>query len=200
MNFRDCGIYGAILAVILGMLSVAFVGQDIMLEVADDTLVEPSTGVIIENVATRGGLEVFPEPNRTSGRIFAASANFAPHVAGINANEDWLFLLYLDNGVVVAGWSPRSQIVLTNEEVVSLTVINIQNMPTLPTELTGDLVAASRPYGVNAGSTPAPTDSGDGNPAPTNTPSGGGGNPPPTSPPPPTNTPGPIVTEEPTDL
>lgn len=213
MKPSDCGIFGVMLAVILSILGLAFV-MPFSVEETDsgsaEVSVEESTLVIIENVTTRGGLEVFPEPDRSSGRIFAASASFAPHVAGINEGGDWLFVIYFDNGAMATGWSLLSQIVLTEEEINSLVVIDWQNPPTLPTELTGDLTSASRPYGTtNTGGDPIPTDT----PEPSGGGSGGGGgNPPPTSPPstppsatntplpPPTNTPGPIVTQEPTEL
>ncbi|MCI0712160.1 MAG: hypothetical protein L0154_18540 [Chloroflexi bacterium] len=140
--------------------------------------------VIIENVDTVGGVEVFPLPDRSSGRIFAAAMGFQPHVAG--QFEDWLYIYYFDRGTLQSGWTPLNQIILTEEELASLPTIAPDNLPPLP-NLTANTLA-SRPYGVQVADTPvvSVTDT----PAPPPPP----GQPPPTSVP--TAVPTPIGTEE----
>lgn len=103
---------------------------------------------IIENVSSRGGLEIFAEPDRANGGEFAAGANFQPHVAGINAEGDWLYIYYFDEGELTAGWSPLNQMVLNVDEIASLSIIDPENLPELPDLPYNDL--AARPYGTNA--------------------------------------------------
>ncbi|MBI5930016.1 MAG: hypothetical protein HY862_11950 [Chloroflexi bacterium] len=119
---------------------------------------------LLENVpVARGGIEVFPLPDRKSGRIFAAATGtFAPHVAGRDAEEKWLFIYYFDRGVLKAGWSPRRGLVLEDEEVTALPVIDPEDAPELPDLEFNEL--ASRPYGTRRPSTSAtatPTSSSD---------------------------------------
>lgn len=145
---------------------------------------------LIENVpVARGGIEVFPLPDRKSGRIFAAVVGtFAPHVVGRDEEEKWLFIYYFDRGVLKAGWSPRRGLVLEDEEVTALPIIDPDDAPELPDLELNEL--ASRPYGTRRPSSSATA---------TRTPSSGTGdnnnNPPP--PPPPTATQPPAGTQEP---
>ncbi len=65
----------------------------------------PTAVLLLENVpVARGGIEVFPLPDRKSGRIFAAVVGtFAPHVVGRSEDEKWLYIYYFDRGVLKAG-------------------------------------------------------------------------------------------------
>jgi hypothetical protein len=121
----------------------------------DDTAVseiQPSI-VIIENVDTNGGVEVFEQPDRSVGRLFAASMGFQPHAAG--RFEDWILIYYFDRGVLTSGWAPGSQLILTEEELSGLPIVAPDNLPPMPELAVNDL--ASRPYGVQAVNTPPPS-------------------------------------------
>ncbi len=107
-----------------------------------------TSNLIIENVSSNGGLEVFNAPDRESGREFAAAGNFQPHVAGITAEGDWLYIYYFDNGVLTDGWVPTHQLVLNAEEVASLAVVYPNDLLDLPDLEFNEL--AARPYGTNA--------------------------------------------------
>lgn len=136
---------------VAGIITIPFLSNVASL-LPDDLAVtenEPAA-VIIENVDTRGGVEVFPLPDRSSGRIFAASMEFQPHAAG--QFEDWIFIYYFDRGVLQFGWVPLSQIVLSEEELGSLPTISPDNLPPMPDLTMDDL--ASRPYGVQVDDTP----------------------------------------------
>jgi len=101
---------------------------------------------IIENVNVRGGISVYPLPDTSSGRLFAAVSNFKPHVAGRNDDGTWLYILYFQ-GPLRGGWAARSNLALTDDEIEDLTIINPNNPPALP-----DLVFnqdAARPFGAN---------------------------------------------------
>ena len=137
------------IATIAGVFSVPLFSNVASLLSEDTAMPEPQT-VIIENVDTVGGLEVFPMPDRSSGRTFAAAMGFQPHVAG--KFEDWLYIYYFDRGTLQAGWAPLNQIILSEEELASLQTIAPDNLPPLP-NLTANTLA-SRPYGVQADDTP----------------------------------------------
>ena len=143
---------------------------------------------LLENVpVARGGIEVFPLPDRKSGRVFAAvTGTFAPHVAGRDEEAKWFYIYYFDRGVLKAGWSPSRGLVLEDEEVTALPVIDPEDMPDLPELEFNEL--ASRPYGTRRPSSSATA---------TRTPSSGTGdtnNPPPQQP---TTTQPPAGTQEP---
>ncbi len=145
---------------------------------------------LLENVpVARGGIEVFPLPDRKSGRIFAAAVGtFAPHVAGRSEDEKWLFIYYFERGVLKAGWSPRRGLVLEDAEVTALPVIDPEDAPELPDLELNEL--ASRPYGTRRPSTSATA-------TPTTSSNTGNGNNNPPPPPPPTATQPPAGTQEP---
>lgn len=138
---------------IIGALIAAFLGSFLALNPAPDTLPETLT-VHIEFAETRGGLEVFPAPERASGRLFAAAATFTPHVAGRDDSGEWLLILYFDGDQLTVGWSPRGQFVLNDAQLEGLPVIAPDNLPPLP-ELAYDTRAA-RPYGVVVEATATP--------------------------------------------
>jgi hypothetical protein len=117
---------------------------------------------------------------------------FAPYVAGKNEAGDWLHIYYFDIEVLKAGWSPRSQLAVTDADLNKLPIIDPANPPELP-ELP-DSVQAARPYGARisattvAAETPVvqPTAGPQPNPPSGTSGSGntGGQNPPPTEAPP----------------
>lgn len=102
--------------------------------------------VIIENVPISGGVEVFPLPDRSSGRLFAAVSEFAPHVAGISEDGDWLLVVYFQGGIR-SGWAPARNLTLSDAQLGRLAVIDPDNPPDLPAMEFNDL--ASRPFGVS---------------------------------------------------
>jgi hypothetical protein len=113
------------------------------LESADETTADD----LILNVAVKqSGIEVFPEPDRSSGREFAASGDFAPHVAGRNEDGTFIYIYYFDSGLQ-DGWSPVNQFAaLTDQEIDGLAVIDPDSPPDLP-NLPYDQHAA-RPFGT----------------------------------------------------
>lgn len=100
------------------------------------------------------GIEVYPEPDRSSGRVFAAAGQslFAPHVAGRTADGGWLYFYYFDEGEPMAGWARAIQIPLSDEDYDVIEIINPNNVPDLP-RVPYD-TCAERPYGTRA--TPIP--------------------------------------------
>jgi hypothetical protein len=138
------------IATIAGVFSVPLFSNVASLLPEDMAVPETDTVVIIENVDTVGGVEVFSLPDRSSGRMFAAAMGFQPHVAG--QFEDWLYIYYFDGGTLQSGWTPLSQIILTEEELASLPTLSPDNLPPLPNITANPL--ASRPYGVQAENTP----------------------------------------------
>jgi hypothetical protein len=143
---------------------------------------------ILLNVPIKsGGIEVFPEPDRTSGRLFAALGDFAPHIAGISEDGEWFFIYYFEDGELKSGWARVSRFDLSDidpEDLEKLPVIDPENLPELP-DLEPD-EAASRPVGTrpqtsgeDGGTVPTATeqptggDSGGGAPPPPPPPSGG---------------------------
>lgn len=102
-----------------------------------------------------GGAEVFPLPSRSSGRIFAAAgvSLFAPHVAGRTEEGDWVYIYFFDEGELLTGWMPTSQMTLTDEQFDTLFVVDPDNPPDLPDNVPYDDYA-TRPRGARA--TPIP--------------------------------------------
>jgi hypothetical protein len=100
-----------------------------------------------------GGVEVFPAPDRSSGRVFAAAGQslFAPHVAGISPSGDWVYIYYFDEGTATDGWVRLASLTLTPAETASLVEIDPDDIPPLP-RVPYDS-CAERPYG---GATNAP--------------------------------------------
>lgn len=100
---------------------------------------------ILENVQLLGGIEVFPMPDRASGRIFAAVSNFKPHVAGRSEDGEWLYILYF-MGNLQAGWGDRDNVQLTESQFRQLAIIDPHNPPLLPELAFNE--AAARPFGA----------------------------------------------------
>ena len=82
----------------------------------------------------RGGVEVFPMPDRASGRLFAVLGDFAPHVGGKNAAGDWILIYYFErDGSLESAWSPARQfLAISEEDAARLAVIDPANLPALP--------------------------------------------------------------------
>ena len=105
-----------------------------------------SEGMILNAAIQGGGVEVFPSPDRSSGRAFAAAGGFAPHIAGRSEDGNWLYIYYFDGGLQ-DGWAPAHQFAdLTAGQVGALAVIGASNPPELP-NLPYDELAA-RPFGT----------------------------------------------------
>ncbi len=92
------------------------------------------TPVVIANVAVaQGGIEVFPLPDRASGRLFAAvRTDFAPYIAGRTADSQWIYLYYLEGDTLVGAWAFTRQLNITPEQVATLSIIDPQNPPPVP--------------------------------------------------------------------
>lgn len=110
------------------------------------TVAPISKNALLVHVGLKGGIGVYPLPDISSGRLFAATSNFTPNVAGRNKTGDWLYILYFDGGLQ-DGWAQRKSLDLTDSQVNSLPVIDPQNPPPLP-DLAYDPLAA-RPYGAS---------------------------------------------------
>jgi hypothetical protein len=131
-----------------------------------------------------GGIEVFPEPDRASGRLFAALGDFAPHIAGISEDGEWFFIYYFENGELKSGWARVSRFDLSDidpEDLEKLPVIDPEDLPEPPDLEPDD--AASRPVGTRPQSSGDDGAGDDTVPVATEQPAGGdtggGGAPPP---------------------
>jgi hypothetical protein len=85
--------------------------------------------VLIENVAiASGGVAIYEQPDTSSTRLLAAGggSGFAPHVAGISAAGDWLYVYYVD-GDWLAGWARVKQLILTEDQLATLPEIDPNN-------------------------------------------------------------------------
>jgi hypothetical protein len=172
-------------------------GEESTAESTESDSEETDELFLLENVpVANGGIEVFPLPDRASGRLFAAvSSNFAPHVVGRFVDErerEWFYIYYADRGRWMAGWVPARGLDFSDidkEELEQLPEIDPEDLPELPEDEVFEELglevdsAASRPYGTNS-SAPQPTTAA----PPTEVPAG---NPPPPPPPPPNTTPEP---------
>lgn len=107
----------------------------------------PQALTIIENVSSYGGFQVYPLPDRSSGRLFAAADTFTPHAAGRSTDGEWLFILYFD-GDLQSGWVIRDSAAIPDADFNKLAVVDPDKLPSLP-ELTYT-ESAARPFGVNA--------------------------------------------------
>ena len=103
---------------------------------------------IIHNIPiAAGGIEIFPLPDRSSGRLHAATGTFEPHIAGKDASGEWVYIYYIDGGWQ-AGWSRASQLTIEAGDLAGLAVIDPQAPPELP-ELDFSETAVL-PFGVAA--------------------------------------------------
>jgi hypothetical protein len=138
------------------LLAALLLGFFTLVPVSETTneagLIVAPTPVMFEHVETIGGVEVFPAPDRASGREFAASMGFAPHAAGHDRSGEWVYIYYFEDGQLVSGWAPARQIALEENQFESLPMIDPLNLPVLP-DLTYD-DSAARPFGVD---TPPPS-------------------------------------------
>ncbi len=108
---------------------------------------QPQALTIIEGVSSYGGFQVYPLPDRSSGRLFAAADTFTPHAAGRSTDGEWLFILYFD-GDLQSGWVIRDSAAIPDADFNKLAVVDPDTLPALP-ELTYT-ESAARPFGVNA--------------------------------------------------
>lgn len=93
------------------------------------------TPVVIPNVpVSRGGIEVFPRPEKvTAERLFAAvQTDFAPYVAGRTADSQWVYLYYFDGTELQDGWALARQLQIPSEQIATLSVIDPQSVPPFP--------------------------------------------------------------------
>jgi hypothetical protein len=93
------------------------------------------------------GVEIYPQPDRASGRLFAVIGDFAPFVGGISEDGDWLLIYFYERGELTQGWSPAKQFDLPTEFLADLPVLDPDHLPDLP-DLAFDPLAV-RPVGVS---------------------------------------------------
>jgi hypothetical protein len=108
-----------------------------------------------ENIPIKsGGIEIFPEPNRDSGRLFAVIGDFAPHIAGMYSDADgraWVYFYFIEAGQWMGAWALASQFDLDEDALADLPEIDPDNLPEIP-EMPFNALAV-RPSGIGTPTT-----------------------------------------------
>jgi hypothetical protein len=109
-------------------------------------------GELQENIPIRsGGIEIFPQPDRDSGRLFAVIGDFAPHIAGMYSDADaraWVYFYFIEAGQWMGAWALASQFHLGEDALADLPEIDPANVPEIP-EMPFNALAV-RPSGIGA--------------------------------------------------
>ena len=80
-----------------------------------------------------GGIQLFPAPDGSTGRLYAVLGDFAPYVGGVSEDGEWLYVYFFVGGEWVAGWARVSNFADVPEGFLDgLPVIDPDDPPELP--------------------------------------------------------------------
>jgi hypothetical protein len=122
---------------------------------ATPALAQDANSSLLENTPIgSGGIEIFPEPDRESERLFAVMGDFAPHIAGNYTDTDgraWVYFYYIEAGQWVGAWALASQFELEDSALEDLPQLDPNDLPQAPDMPFNRL--AVRPSGVTSTNT-----------------------------------------------
>ena len=123
----------------------------VLLSFAQPALAQDGEPSLLENTPIgSGGIEIFAEPDRGSGRLFAVMGDFAPHIAGVHTDADgrsWVYFYLIEAGQWMGAWALANQFDLDDtalDDLPNVAPDDLPDMPDLPFNR-----RAVRPTGVN---------------------------------------------------
>ena len=113
-------------------------------------LAQDANSSLLENAPIgSGGIEIFPQPDRESERLFAVIGSFAPHIAGSYTDADgraWVYFYFIEAGEWMGAWALASQFELEDSALEDLPQLDPNDLPQAPDMPFNRL--AVRPSGV----------------------------------------------------